>query len=155
MKRLFTLCAVSLACLASSAWAQGSIFPSKQQRELARRLDPSTVSAEARAFVKSKMKAHGRDLRELSMAVATLDFAKAKTAAQGIANQPRFDPAAAGAKALPPEYFALQDALRKVAGELATAADQADGDEMVTTYAHVVQTCASCHHAFVKPAAKK
>jgi hypothetical protein len=36
------------------------------------------VSADARALLKKKMKAHAKDLRELPMAVATLNFAEAK-----------------------------------------------------------------------------
>lgn len=156
-----TVAVITLAfTLAPAARAQGSIFPSKQERALARHLDPAAVSAEARTFLKGKMKAHGKDLRELSMAVATLNFVEAKRFAQGIANQPRLDPNTPGANALPADYFALQENLKKLAGELVTSAEQADDQELVTAYAHLVQTCASCHHAFVvqkaaaKPAAK-
>lgn len=160
MKRLAalaTVVAVTLAVtLAPSARAQGNIFPSKQERALARHLDPAAVSTEARAFLKGKMKAHGKDLRELSMAVATLNYVEAKRFAQGIANQPRLDPKTPGANALPADYFALQENLKTLAGELVTIAEQADDQELVTAYAHLVQTCASCHHAFVaqKAAAK-
>lgn len=153
MKRLAALAVVVVFTLAftiaTDARAQGSIFPSKQERALARHLDPAAVSAEARTFLKGKMKAHGKDLRELSMAVATLNYAEAKRFAQGIANQPRLDPNLPGANTLPADYFALQENLKQLAGELVTIAEQQEDQELVTAYAHLVQTCASCHHAFV------
>lgn len=68
---------VAILTLAPVAFAQGSIFPSKQERQLAKYLSPEVVSQENRKFLKGKMKAHGKDLRELSMAVATLNFAQA------------------------------------------------------------------------------
>jgi mono/diheme cytochrome c family protein len=160
MKQVAAVVAVLAFTLSPAARAQGSIFPSKRERVLARHLDPAAVSADARAFLKKKMKAHAKDLRELSMAVATLNFAEAKRFAQGIANQPRLDPNSPGAGVVPADYFALQENLKKLAGELVTIAEQADAEELVTGYAHLVQTCASCHHAFAaheataKPAAK-
>lgn len=141
--------ALIAAVLPLAAHAQGSVFPSKQQREMAKRLSPDEVSGEARAFLKGKMKAHNKDLRELSMAVATLKYAQVKKHARGIANQPRLDPSQGKAAALPSSYFALQDNLKKLAEELVTISDQQDDEELVTAYAHLVQTCASCHHAFV------
>ena len=153
---LVAVVALALAVtLAPSARAQGSIFPSKQQRTLARHLDPAVVSTEARAFLKAKMKAHGKDLRELSMAVATLNYAEAKRFAQGIANQPRLDQSVKGADVLPADYFVLQDSLKQLAGEVVSTAEQRDDHELVTAYAHLVQTCASCHHAFVAKEAEK
>ncbi|MEW5742242.1 MAG: hypothetical protein AB1938_25220 [Myxococcota bacterium] len=156
MIRIHALTFATFAALASTALAQGSIFPSKQQRELAKHLSPDEVSQENRKFLKGKMKAHGKDLRELSMAVATLKYAQAAKYAQGIANQPRLDPATPGADKLPPSYFALQDNLKKLATELVTIANEKDDQELITAYAHLIQTCASCHHAFVeqKAAAK-
>jgi hypothetical protein len=159
MKTLATFIAVVALALAvlliPSARAQGSIFPSKQQRALARHLDPATVSAEARVFLKGKMKAHGKDLRELSMAVATLNFAEAKHFAQGIANQPRLDPSVRGGDVLPADYFVLQDGLKQLAGELVSIAETRDAQELVSAYAHLVQTCAGCHHAFIEKQAEK
>lgn len=156
MKNLLAVAWLTLV-LPLTARAQGSVFPSKQQREMAKRLDPGEVSAEARSFLKGKMRAHGKDVRELSMAVATLKYAQVKKHAQTIANQPRLDPSQGKAAALPASYFALQDSLKKLAEELVTIADEQDGEELVTAYAHLVQTCASCHHAFVegKPAQKQ
>lgn len=152
---LVAVVALALAVtLAPSARAQGSIFPSKQQRTMARHLEPSVVSTEARAFLRGKMKAHRKDLRELSMAVATLNYAEARRFAQGIANQPRLDESVKGADVLPADYFVLQDNLKQLAGELVAVADEQDDQQLVNAYARVVQACASCHHAFVtKPTA--
>ncbi|MCC6336285.1 MAG: hypothetical protein IT380_20150 [Myxococcales bacterium] len=141
------IAALAVIALGGTAFAQGSIFPSKQDRQLAKHLSPDEVSQANRKFLKGKMKAHGKDLKELSMAVATLDYARAAKYAQGIANQARLDPATAGADKL--GYFALQDNLKKLATELVTIANEKDDQELVTAYAHLVQTCASCHHGFV------
>lgn len=138
---------VSLAALAQP----GPVFPSKEEQKMARILEPQTVSAEAKSFIKGKMKAHNKDMRDLVLTVATLKFDEAKKYAQGIANAPRLDASSGPSLDLPPAFFTLQDALRKQAGELITACDAKNADALVSSFTQMISTCMSCHNAFLVP----
>lgn len=143
--------------LASSALAQDSIFPSKEQKEMARHIDPAAITDESRRFLKGKMKNHSKELRDLSLAVATLDFPKAGRLSQELANQPRLDPAAGPSSKLPEGFFALQNLLKQYAQNMADAARAGEADKLVDQYQYAITVCAACHASFmlqVKGAAK-
>lgn len=142
-----TLLVVACLC-AGPALAQSSIFPSEAERANARQLAPEKVSAEARALLRSKMKSHNRELRDLSMAVVTLQFAEAARLAQLVANQPRLDRSAGPAAQLPPRFFELQDELKVNAQSLADTAKQGALEPTEAAYQKVVGTCVSCHAVF-------
>ena len=141
---------VLIAALALPAFAQGSIFPSKNTQKVTRQLEPANVSEDARAFLKARMKNHAKELKALSLAVATVDLPDVQRLAQDIANQARLDPSVGPAMKLPPRFFELQDELRKNAQALADAAkdDQLSGTQ--EKYAAVIETCMACHAAFRK-----
>lgn len=147
MRSIFVLAAL----VAVNAFAEDSVFPSKQELQMARMLEPQTVSGEARAFLKSKMKAHSKDMRDLVLAVATLKYDEAKRFAQGISNAPRLDKSAGATVALPDSFFSLQDGLKKHATEVVAACEAKKPAELNQAFTSMMGTCMSCHNAFLVP----
>jgi hypothetical protein len=143
-----TLLLLSLS-LSSVALAQSSIFPTKQELDAARKLEPDAINDAARRFLKSKMKGHAKDMKDVSVAVATVNFPAVARTAQLIANQPRLDPATGPAASLPQGFFAMQDLLKRSAQGLADSAREENLDQMVEQYQYTVTVCAACHVAFV------
>ena len=139
-----------LLVVAASAFAQGSIFPDESTKKAAKQLEPENVSAESRVFLKTKMKNHGKEMKDLSIAVATVKLSQVAKLAQDIANQPRLDSSTGPAAKLPPRFFELQEELKTNAQALADAAkaDQMSGTE--EKFAQVMNSCMSCHAAFKK-----
>jgi hypothetical protein len=137
-----------LSLLAVPAFAQGSIFPDKATQDAARKLEPDVVSDEARAFLKGKMKGHNKDMRDLSIAVAIAKSSEVQRLAQGLANMPRLDRAAAASVKLPERFFELQDQLRKTAQELSDAGKAEDVKLSVEKYQALVAQCVSCHLSY-------
>ena len=143
-------------CLALPAAAQpGSVFPSKEEKEMARLLEPQKVSAEVKNFLKGKMKSHNKDMRDLVLAISTLKYDEAKKFSQGIASAPRLDKSAGPSIDLPPSYFTLQDSLRKQAEAITAACDAKNPDDLATTFSQMMRTCVSCHNAFLVPMREK
>jgi cytochrome c556 len=132
--------------IASTAFAQESIFPTKAQKQMARHLEPATVTEESRAFLKTKMKHHAKEMKDLSVAVATVKPDDVKRLAQFIADEARLDPAVGPATKLPKRFFELQEAQKKIAGELAATGD--DLQAMQDKYGQLVEQCVACHAAF-------
>jgi hypothetical protein len=97
------------------------------------------------------MKAHGKDMRDLVIAVTTLKYDDARKFAQGIANAPRLDKPAGAAIDLAPAYFTLQDTLRKQAAELVTATEARKPDATHAAFTSMMGTYMSCHNAFLVP----
>lgn len=134
--------------LAAPAFAQSSIFPSKAQKQMAKRLEPATVTEESRAFLRTKMKAHAKDMKELSLAVATANADDVKRLAKWLADEPRLDPAVGPAAKLPARFFELQEAQKKAATDLSEAAQ--DVDAMQAKFGVLIEQCVACHAAFKK-----
>lgn len=141
------LLAVVLTVTAVCAAAQESVFPSKQERAMAKLLEPQAVNAEAKAFIKKKMKAHNKDMRDLVLAVATLKYDEARRYAQGIANSPRLAEEATPA----PAFKTLQDTLRADASAIVAACEKKDPDELKAAFSSTMATCMSCHNAYLVP----
>ena len=116
--------------VAAPALAQASIFPDANTKKAARQLELANVSEESRAFIKSKMKNHGKELRDLSIAVATLRLSEVQRLAQGMANEPRLDSSSGPAMKLPPRFFEL------------SATEQ--------NFSQVMGNCIACHATFKK-----
>ncbi|HEY1086070.1 MAG TPA: hypothetical protein VGE37_00195 [Archangium sp.] len=134
--------------LAAPAFAQSSIFPSKAQKQMAKRLEPATVTEESRTFLRTKMKAHAKDMKELSLAVATANADDVKRLAKWLADEPRLDPAVGSAAKLPARFFELQEAQKKAATDLSEAAQ--DVDAMQAKFGVLIEQCVACHAAFKK-----
>jgi hypothetical protein len=143
MRSLFLVLVVS-----GSAFAQGSIFPDQATRDAAKKFAPENVSEGSRAFLKSKMKNHIKDMKELSIAVATIQAAEVQRLAQGVANTARLDRSTGPANQLPERFFELQDELKKNGQALADAGKANSMDGMLTNYQNLVSTCMQCHAAF-------
>lgn len=143
-----TILLVSLA--AAPVFAQSSIFPDANTKKAARQLELANVSEESRAFIKSKMKNHGKELRELSIAVATVRLNDVQRLAQGMANEPRLDSSSGPAMKLPPRFFELQDELRKNAQALADSAKEKELSATEQNFSQVIGNCMACHAAFRK-----
>lgn len=122
---------------------------------MARLLEPQKVSSEAKNFLKSKMKLHNKDMRDLVLAISTLKYDEAKKFAQGIASAPRLDKSAGASIELPAAYFTLQDALKKQAETIAAACEAKNPDDLATTFSLMMRTCVSCHNAFLVPMREK
>lgn len=137
-----------IAVLAVPAFAQGSIFPDQATKDAAAKFAPENVSEASRTFLKSKMKNHIKDMKDLSIAVATIKASEVQRLAQGIANTARLDKTTAAANSLPPRFFELQDELKKNAQALADAGKANTMDGMLTGYQSLVSTCMQCHAAF-------
>jgi hypothetical protein len=148
-------CFIAVTLLASVAAAEDSVFPTKEEKAMARLLEPQQVSADARAFLKSKMKAHSKDMRDLVLAVATLRYDDAKKFAQGIANAPRLDKASAPSLDLDAGFFVLQDTLRKQATAVVSASEAKNAQALANTFSTMISTCMSCHNAFLAPVRDK
>lgn len=142
---------ILVALVAVNAFAEDSVFPSKQELQMARMLEPQNVSPEAKAFLKGKMKAHNKDMRDLVLAVSTLKYDDAKKFAQGISNAPRLDKAAGATVALPDAFFVLQDALKKQAADVVAACEAKKPQDLNLAFASMMGTCMSCHNAFLVP----
>ena len=137
-----------LVALAAPAFAQGSIFPDKNLKRAAKQLKADTVSEEARAFLKLKMKNHSKEMQELSVAVATVKLSDVQRLAQDIANEPRLDSSVGPAMKLPARFFELQEELRKQAQALSEAGRANEMSGTLEKYSEVVETCMACHAAF-------
>lgn len=137
-----------VALVAAPAFAQGSIFPSKTTKRLARQLEPGNVSEEVKAFLKASMKDHAKEMKDLSVAVAIVNFADTQRLAQAIANQPRLDPSIGPAAKLPPRYFELQALQKKTAQDLSDVAKGNDMSATLERYSELVEHCMACHAAF-------
>lgn len=159
MSRLarWSVLTVVLALLAPAATRAQDVFPTKKEREMANLLDAEHVTARTRTLLRAKMKSHGADMRDLTLAVALLKYDAARQSAQRIANQPRVDKSAAGSNPdgidLTPAFFLLQDTLKKNATELAESAEKKDQHALSASMARTLDTCMSCHALFL-PAAK-
>lgn len=145
---------MAFVVFSSGALAQGSTAAPKALPEPVKQLEPEVVSAEAKAFLKFKMKNHIKDMKNLSVAMATVKLHEVQRLAQDIANQPRLDPATGPAAKLPPRFFELQDLLKKTAQELADAGKDNQLGTSLEKYQQLVAQCVACHAAF-KPVATK
>lgn len=137
-----------LAVFAAPAFAQGSIFPDEATKKAARLLEPGAISEENRDFLRSKMKDHSKEMKDLSVSVATVKLADVQRLAQAMANEPRLDRAVGPAAKLPARFFELQDLLRKTSQELADTAKANDMSATSLKYHQVVELCVSCHASF-------
>jgi hypothetical protein len=143
MRTLISLCLVAVPAFAQDT----SIFPDKTTRD-ARQVSPDLITEETRAFLKAKMKGHNKDMRDLSIAVATVKMSEVQRLAQGVANMPRLDPAGGPAAKLPARFFELQDLLRKTAQDLADAGKANDMTVSLAKYQELIGHCVVCHATF-------
>jgi cytochrome c556 len=143
---------VTVICFTSVVVAaQESVFPSKEEKKMAKLLEPQEVSADVKAFLKLKMKAHNKDMRDLVLAVATLKYDEAKRYAQGIANSPRL----ADENTPAPAFKTLQDSLKRDATAIVAACEKKNPDELATAFDSMIATCMSCHNAYLVPMREK
>ena len=136
------------ALVAASAFAQGSIFPDKTTKKVAKQFEANSISEDVRAFLQVKMKNHAKEMKDLSVAVAVVNFVDVQKLAQDIANSPRLDPAVGPSAKLPARFFELQDLEKKGAQELADAAKAGEMTPTLEKYTQLVDHCMACHAAF-------
>jgi hypothetical protein len=151
------LLAAALALLPLAAHAGDTVFPTAAEKQNARLLDPKHVSERTKAYLKTKMKNHGADARQLATDVALLQWEKVKKHANEIAVQPRVDRSAAGkvgAIELSDAFFELQDLLRTRASELEASADRKDPKATAAAFGAMLDTCATCHSVYLTPPEK-
>lgn len=157
MNRTFAAAAAAALLVPLFGFAQGSVFPSKAEKKAAALLDQQHVTARTRKLLRAKMKNHGNDMKDLTVAVALLRYDAAKAKAQHLANQPRIDRSAEGSTPdgvdLTPAFFSFQDELKKNATELAEAADKKDQRALSASMARTLDTCMGCHALFLPAAA--
>lgn len=127
--------------------------PKKDESGLAK---PDYLSDLARQILRRRMERHGRDVHQLTTAVLLLRRDTAHTLAQAIVAEPRIVRPLPDARdelnsALPERFFVLQDELRDRAKSLAEAAKKGTDKELAETFSRLMQTCVSCHSAFLNP----
>ncbi len=115
---------------------------------------PDYLPPLARAVLHKAMQRHGRDQSRLVLAVTLLQRNLVKSIASEIAAEPRLvRPLGEGRdelnSALPERFFVLQDSLRLRAKELAQAAEKKDDVGLARTFGQLVETCVSCHSAYL------
>ena len=142
--------------LAPLAVLAQSVFPSKKEKAVASLLDQQHVSARTRKFLRSRMKSHSQDMRELVNSATLLRYEATQSTAMHIANEARLDRSAAVGNPdgvdLTPAFFSLQDALKKNATELAEAAAKREPKQVSADLARTLDTCISCHALFLPQA---
>ncbi|HYO53565.1 hypothetical protein [Archangium sp.] len=116
---------------------------------------PDYLPETARALLRKKMVRHGQDARDLMFGVALLRYDVARAAAQNIAAEPRLERPTAGGEDdpttfLPERFFVLQDEARMRARAVASAAERKDDKVLAENYGLLMQTCVSCHSAYLK-----
>jgi cytochrome c556 len=116
---------------------------------------PDYLPEEARALLRKKMARHAQDARDLMFSVTLLRYDVARATAERIAAEPRIDRPQAGAEDepatfLPERFFVLQDEVRRRAQAVAAAAQKKDDAALSESYGLLVQTCVSCHSAYLK-----
>jgi hypothetical protein len=116
---------------------------------------PDYIPETARALMRKKMERHGQDARDLMFAVTLLQYDAAKASAQRISSEPRLVRPVAGGEddlnaLLPERFFVLQDEARSRAQAVATAAEKKDDKALADSYGRLVETCVSCHSAYLK-----
>ena len=110
----------------------------------------------ARSLLHRKMERHGNDMVRLVIAVTLLQRDKVQRFASDIANEPRLTRPMPGEEdainaALPEKLFVLQDELRSRAKTLAEASRTASDETVAVDLGLMMQTCVSCHSAFLQP----
>jgi hypothetical protein len=115
---------------------------------------PDYIPETARALLRKKMERHGQDARELMFGVMLLQYDVVKAAAQRISSEPRLVRPIAGGEddlnaLLPERFFVLQDESRSRAQAVATAAEKKDDKALAASYGRLVETCVSCHSAYL------
>jgi len=115
---------------------------------------PDYIPETARALLRRKMERHGQDARDLMFGVTLLQYDAAKAAAQRISSEPRLVRPIVGGEddlnaLLPERFFVLQDESRNRAQAVATAAEKKDDKALADSYGRLVETCVSCHSAYL------
>ncbi len=126
-------------------------------QEAAKAAPAETLSPLARDLLHRKMERHGDDMVRLVIAVTLLQRDKVKLFATDIANEPRLARPMPGAEdavnaGLPEKLFVLQDELRSRAKTLAESSKSASNETLASNLGLMLQTCVTCHSAFMAPA---
>lgn len=144
------------AAVAVGLWmAHAGVFRWHYERIAALRAE-TTLSAEARAALRPRMRRHAAAMTALTNAVMMLDDARVERAANELLAEPQLarpmsSESAALAATLPPVFHELEARMQRQARALVAAARAADDDALVTADAELAWTCARCHAAFHGP----
>ncbi len=162
MRRAFTMVVVALGLPLAALGAEPAPKPTSPPPKAApvaeaASSDVTPLSELARRLLRRRMERHGRDLSTLGQAVVLLQLEVAQELAQGVAKEPRIvrptpDSTDELNTQLPERFFLLQDELRDRARTLAQAAGSKDPQATAAAYGTLLQTCVSCHRAFLRGA---
>jgi hypothetical protein len=147
-----------LVSLAACAGPQRNQPP--QQAQLAQAVGPparlrppESLSATARAVLKTHMASHARDMGDLMSAIMALRYAQTGEGARRIAgdaslSRPLSQDAGELNSALPEKFFLYQDQLRLEAKTLAEAAGRENPFDVADSYGRLSQVCVRCHATY-------
>lgn len=112
------------------------------------------LNATTRGLLHERMKRHEADALKLVRSVLTLEHAQTLRLAATIASEPRLTRPMPGDgdvlnRQLPERFFVLQDELRLKARSLEAAAKKRDDVVLAQRLGEMLQTCVSCHAAFL------
>lgn len=148
---------VLLACAVASSLALAGGAPKKAEPPVKKGLQaPGYLSPLARSLLKRRMERHGSDMLRLVQSVLFLDRAQTQRLAAEIAAEPRLTRPMPGEeddlnRSLPERFFVLQDELRLKAKELAAQTPSADDVALSQRLGDLMETCVSCHSAYLEP----
>ena len=115
---------------------------------------PGYLPTIARDLLDSRMKSHGRDVMQVSVAVVLLEYDDALAAAQSIADEPGVVRVPAGDDtlnaSLPKRFFDLQDELHARAQDLVGTIKKHDDKAIAVAYSRMTETCIACHSVYLK-----
>lgn len=116
---------------------------------------PDYLPESARGLLRKKMERHGQDARDLMFGVTLLQYDVARAAALRISAEPRLVRPIAGGEddlnaLLPERFFVLQAEARTRAQAIAAAAEKKDDKALAEGYGRLMETCVSCHSAYLK-----
>lgn len=114
---------------------------------------PLPLPGTARAFLKTRMASHTRDMGDLVSAIMILDYDKIQDCAATISAdaslaRPLKLDATELASGIPERFFVLQDELRSRAATLALAAGDTSAFRVADAYGRLSETCVRCHATF-------
>jgi len=117
--------------------------------------EPAYLSKVARASLHRKMVNHRDSTTQLVLAVTVLNYPEAARLANEVASEPSIARPIDGSAedlgtAFPARFFVLQDELKLRAEALNRAAVAGKPEAMATAFGQVMETCVSCHAAYLK-----
>lgn len=141
----------TLAAATVLVWGAEGV-PARAEQPAATPLPADRVPASDAQRLSERMHRHGAELQELTHAVTVLDRRTIAETADRIRLDTGLTVGLDGGVARSPRFQQLDQQLRERLTALATAARSYDDAALAPAFGRTMETCVSCHVAFLKPA---